>query len=166
MASRTRIVMLMRHGEAEGFSMSGTDAGRRLTPHGHAQAKTMATYANAAWRGHGLVPDMVLHSPFVRATQTAEHVAGALGAPRVVERGITPGGDAADMAEFLWNLPGGSLAVVSHMPFLPALVHALTHEPCTAAFHTATCVWLRLTDGDGTRSATLLEHAHAAQLMG
>ena len=69
----------MRHGHSPTPSEAGvpTDAQRPISERGRADALRAA--AAALQRGHR--PALVLHSPLLRARQTAEAVAKALGAP-------------------------------------------------------------------------------------
>jgi phosphohistidine phosphatase len=66
-------LLLMRHGVAE--DNAPTDAARQLTPAGARQVERVAGWLV----GRGVVPGVVLHSPLVRARQTAERFAAATG---------------------------------------------------------------------------------------
>jgi phosphohistidine phosphatase len=60
---------LLRHGIAEDFAAS--DAARALTPLGRAELEDVLD----AWCGMGWTPGAILHSPYLRTTQTAHAVA-------------------------------------------------------------------------------------------
>jgi len=66
-------IHFLRHAEAEPIQVS--DAERALTPKGLDQADKVAKFCQRA----GLVPQLLITSPFVRARQTAEIVARKLG---------------------------------------------------------------------------------------
>jgi phosphohistidine phosphatase len=57
-------LILVRHGEAEPYRVD--DAGRKLTPHGVAQANSTAEQVLAKYH-----PDLLVASPFKRAQKTA-----------------------------------------------------------------------------------------------
>lgn len=72
-------LMLMRHGEATHSAPS--DAERPLT-----MAGAMRSLQTGRWMARtGIGPDVILHSPLVRARQTAEQLAEGLGASLAVD---------------------------------------------------------------------------------
>lgn len=74
-------VHLLRHGSAEDTPAGGTDADRRLTQEGRDQLRRVLERA----RVMRIVPSIILSSPLVRAVETAELAAKALGsAARVI----------------------------------------------------------------------------------
>ena len=78
---------LLRHAHAgDPFKWSGPDEKRPLTDKGRAQAERLGVFLARA----GFRPDVILTSPNVRAAQTAELVATALGLP-VVETDVLAG---------------------------------------------------------------------------
>jgi phosphohistidine phosphatase len=115
---------LMRHGEAE---PGQPDAARRLTAEGAAAVARVAARAAAA----NVRLDHVYHSGLVRARQTAEILAEALGAAdRVARRdGLAPNDPAAPVVRWLLDPAvvdgAGGLALVSHLPFLDYLAARL-----------------------------------------
>ena len=67
-------IYFLRHGEAQAKQAGQSDAQRNLMPLGKQQAEQAAQ-----WLGqHGIVVDVVVSSPLVRARQTAQPVAAAL----------------------------------------------------------------------------------------
>ena len=64
---------LLRHAKAEPWA--STDAGRLLSAAGQVQAQRVGEWCAA----HGIVPEALLASPALRAQQTAQAVAAALG---------------------------------------------------------------------------------------
>ena len=66
---------LLRHGIAKDRSASGRDADRRLTDEGRTKLRRVLERAHAA----GVVPSLILSSPYRRALETAEIAARELG---------------------------------------------------------------------------------------
>jgi phosphohistidine phosphatase len=110
-------LVLMRHGEAEGFA-DGGDAQRRLTPRGRA----MAQRAGALLVSLGWTPTVMVSSPIVRARETLEGVATAAGvslSPDVEPR-LVPG-----------SPPSNAIAsLVARVETAEARVLAVGHNPC------------------------------------
>lgn len=80
-------IMMLRHGIAEDVSPDGSDAKRCLTAEGVAEMRREAQ----GMRNLGLKPGVILTSPLVRAVQTAEIVAEALGMPEALRQEIRLG---------------------------------------------------------------------------
>ena len=74
-------VYLCRHGEAVDNTGLGTDESRFLTQPG----RQGILRVGQALRAQGDVPDLILTSPLVRAVQTAELLASAVGYDKAVE---------------------------------------------------------------------------------
>lgn len=80
----TTELVLVRHGQAVDnveFLVNRTGSCRGLTERGHEQAELVAARLAAQMAG-GRPFDVICHSPTLRAAQTTEHIAAALG-PRV-----------------------------------------------------------------------------------
>ncbi|MBI5512600.1 MAG: phosphohistidine phosphatase SixA [Deltaproteobacteria bacterium] len=114
-------VLLLRHGEAVDDAPSG-DGDRWLTAHGRQAtrrvAERMATHC---------APRTIWTSPLVRATQTAEIVAGALGLEDnlSVERSLITG-DVDALLRRLRAFDGANpLLLVGHEPTLSTLTRRL-----------------------------------------
>jgi phosphohistidine phosphatase len=135
-----REVYLLRHGQAESTSPTG-DSGRRLTSFGREQAAAVGR----GLAGLGVQVDVIWHSPFVRAVETAELVSDALGCRNLVEQpGVVPGGDPGAEAEHVLHDGTRRLLIVSHLPFLPGLVSALLRAPVRVDIGTADLLSLAL----------------------
>lgn len=114
-------ILIVRHAPAEDkarFAKTGKpDSARPLTPDGRKKMKKAA-------RGlKRLLPklDVIAASPFTRARQTAEILAGGYRRRRVVEFAeLKPGGDPEALAARLKNL-GKIAALVGHEPHLSGL---------------------------------------------
>jgi phosphohistidine phosphatase len=113
-----REILLVRHGKAVEYAPGG-DAARPLTDEGQ---RAVAAVGGALKRLN-LLPDAVWHSPYVRATETAQLLHGALGARGTlkVEGALAPGSSPERTARLLLDAKEQRLLVVSHMPLLPAL---------------------------------------------
>jgi phosphohistidine phosphatase len=75
-------LVLIRHGKAEGHGLLGGDGQRDLVAKGEEQARRVGTFL----KREGLVPELALSSPLLRAKRTAEIVcahAGTDGPPLV-----------------------------------------------------------------------------------
>jgi phosphohistidine phosphatase len=113
-------LFLVRHAEA---APGEPDALRPLTPAGRAVARSLADQLAA---DH---PDAVLCSPLLRARETAEIVAPALGVPRVeIVEALRPDSHYDELVDWLRgrDAPNGdddcTVAVVGHEPHLSGLV--------------------------------------------
>ena len=128
-------LFLLRHGIAVEPGTPGyeCDADRPLTPKGERRLAQIADAMGAM----GLTFDVILSSPYVRARQTAEIVADALGLKKNLEfsASLTPHGDAKVLLAAL-NKPdprSENVLLVGHEPFLSNLISMLTSgEPHVA----------------------------------
>jgi phosphohistidine phosphatase len=116
-------IWFLRHGDAAA-SGPGGDAGRELTKEGRAALRGVAARLAAFCPG----PEMVLSSPLVRARQTAQIAARALGAGEpVVEERLAPGFDAGALREIIReHRSASSILLVGHEPDLHLVVAACT----------------------------------------
>ncbi len=142
----------MRHGEA---ADAARDFDRPLTARGRAQALSSAQ----ALKRMGAAPAVIWHSPYRRATETAQIVGGVFGVRLVEDARLVPDGHADDVARWLMNERGGG-CVVAHMPILPLTLQALTGA--AASFSTAGVAHLTVNGGHallvGLYAASALEH--------
>ena len=111
---------LIRHAIAEPFSPSGTDADRALSSKGRQRfARAVAALGHS-----GLRLGTVVHSPLLRAVQTAELLAplvdGDCGASDLLAR--APG---EATCELLAGSPTDSTALVGHEPWMSELLALL-----------------------------------------
>ena len=124
-------IYLLRHAEAE--AMAASDAARRLTAKGEAQAERAGKFC----RRHGIRPGIILSSPVTRALQTAEIVAGCL--EDVELTGVPWAACGMSPAEALDELGGydkfSSVMLVGHQPDLGRLAAALLGVENAGALH-------------------------------
>jgi phosphohistidine phosphatase len=103
-------LLLVRHAEA---APGSPDELRELTPAGWERARELGLELAAA----GTRPDAILTSPLLRARQTADELARALGlAPEVDER-LAPGAATDDVRQAATER-GKTVLVVGHQPDL------------------------------------------------
>jgi phosphohistidine phosphatase len=134
-------IYIFRHGEAEDIGKNGVyvDEARRLTEKGQRDAQKMGAYLKA--KQHKV--DLFLHSPLVRAVQTAEILASELGCEKKVVNELSTDFGARTYLEVLGNHKSvQSLALVAHQPTLTKVIATLISgehhaqfrfEPCSLA---------------------------------
>ena len=111
----------LRHGIAEDFSTS--DFERALTGRGKRRVGRLATML----REMGLKPDAIFSSPRIRARQTAEIVADALGQSVTTSDAVNFGFDLDNVADLTKALPGAAdVMFVGHNPDMSLVVAELT----------------------------------------
>jgi phosphohistidine phosphatase len=114
-------IYLVRHAEA---APGEPDHERRLTPEGREQALRVAErLAEAEPR-----PDAVLHSPLVRARETAELIAAPLGIESDPDPRLAPGATADDVRGAIAGR-GEAVVVVGHQPDCGRVAAELTGGP-------------------------------------
>ena len=107
-------VVLVRHAEA---APGDPDELRTLTPEGHEQARKLGERL----RTGGIVPDVVLSSPLLRARQTAAEL--GFSAPEAVAA-LAPGATADDVRTAIRGR-GETVVVVGHQPDCSRITAAL-----------------------------------------
>lgn len=117
-------IYLLRHAEAEPRAPGCSDEERELTGKGREQAERAA-----AWlRAHEVEVDALLSSPLIRAVQTAQPVAEALGKAVVTDYRLAgmrlSAGDLQDLAREYQV--AGSMLLVGHEPDMGDLIRELT----------------------------------------
>ena len=138
------LLFLVRHGKAEAASADGDDASRALTEEGRAGVERVAKRLQKI----GLNVDHVLYSPAVRAKQTAQILAPAVGGELSVTRDLA----SPDTEPVLRHIrhAGGNLMLVGHLPFMPRLASRLllgSESPEILHFRTGAIACLSDDDG-------------------
>src|SRR2546430_2734265 len=115
-------IYLMRHATAEDAG-SGPDAGRPLTEQGRREARE----AGAAIRERKAALTSVLTSPRLRARETAELAAEAIGlkTPIQVRERLSCGATSDIFLDEIDSAGGGELLLVAHNPELSAFASSL-----------------------------------------
>lgn len=118
-------IFLLRHGEAE--SHASSDSQRQLTMAGRQQVEEVARLFAAKEPAQ---LDAVLVSPYLRAQQTCNiFLATAFtgqNLPVETYEGVTPDSSPQACIEYLQNMSARSLLLVTHQPFVGALLELLT----------------------------------------
>jgi phosphohistidine phosphatase len=128
-------IYLLRHGIAVDFGAPGfeRDSERPLVPKGERRLRD----ATAAIKKMELSFDLILSSPFVRARQTAEIVAGELKLKKRIEFSddLVPGGNARALIHALNELKPAleNVLLVGHEPNLSRLIALLVSGNAEAA---------------------------------
>jgi len=106
-------LILLRHGKAENTSVDG-DFSRALVEKGREQARRASERLNGA----GVLPDIVLTSPLLRARQTADEFCQAAGMPGPMAQGWLASGMAPETAirELAAFRDFKRVAIVGHEP--------------------------------------------------
>jgi phosphohistidine phosphatase len=108
-------VWLARHGEAVHPDECDSDFHRGLTDFGRRQVSALATWLAS----RSETPELFLHSPLLRAKQTAETIAEAVGAsPSCVraETRLSPGINPEDLLKALAATSAERILCVCHQP--------------------------------------------------
>jgi phosphohistidine phosphatase len=133
---------LMRHATAE--EAAGSDALRPLSELGRREAQAAAD----AIRDRQARPAVVLSSPRLRARETAEIVARALGVPMELREGLNCGATAAAYLDALRPHEGRDVLIVAHNPEISAFATALARQ--IVSFRPSTVCCLDLSDDSAT----------------
>ena len=119
-------VTVIRHGTAENRARS--DADRALTEGGRAEAERAGDRVAAM----GTAVDSIIASPYLRARQTADLVAGRLGfrGEVTIDEALCPDASPAGVCELLAALTGRHhVILVAHEPILSATCELLLRKP-------------------------------------
>lgn len=153
MNGNDKYLYLIRHEKAEPRGAK-PDAERALTPDGIRRLQASLPGIRSRL-GQGIP---ILTSPLVRARETAEPIAEALGSQMETAPWIADG-DRAGLRALATR--SESVAVVGHEPYLSEWIRDLTHENITVKKGSVTC--LRRVSGEAERWE-LVWHRTAAEL--
>ncbi|MBX3030749.1 MAG: histidine phosphatase family protein [Chloroflexi bacterium] len=117
-----RTLHLVRHAHAgDAGRWAGPDATRPLTEHGHDQAARLG----ALLAGADVRPDLIVTSPKVRAHQTAQAIATALGSDLRIDDRLAGGIDLDGLDRLLADTGAREPMLVGHDPDLSMLLDDL-----------------------------------------
>ncbi len=117
---------LLRHAHAgSAAAWSGDDVERPLSERGKDQARRLGKLLAE----RGVVPDTIISSPKVRARQTANLVADALGVGVTSDERLAQDFDLDALAELMAGVGSGSLMVVGHDPDFSDMLATLVGAP-------------------------------------
>jgi len=134
---------IIRHGKAERDSPTGLDADRALKRRGERQA----AHLGAEFAGRADAPARLITSPFVRAQQTADGIAGVTLQEVEIHHALESGRGAASVLALVGELAGAegetpSCALVGHNPELSQAVAALAGAESVGELRTGQAVAL------------------------
>ncbi len=113
-----RRIHLLRHAHAgDPLKWDGPDAARPLSRKGRRQAVALGAFLAAA----GIRPGRILSSPKVRARETADLVAAALGVTPVLDDRLADHLELSELEDLLTETGARDLMVVGHDPYLSEL---------------------------------------------
>ena len=114
---------LLRHAHAgNSANWDGPDSERPLSPKGRRQAERLGAFLAE----RGFAPDAIVTSPLLRARQTAELVADAIGIAVSVDERLVGDLDPHIVGEIVEHVGGTSVVLVGHDPDFSALAAALS----------------------------------------
>lgn len=114
---------LLRHAHAgDAAKWTGPDAERPLSPKGRRQAERLGMFLSE----RGFAPDAIVTSPKIRARQTADLVADALGIAVTVDDRLGGPLDVDDVNDIVERAGGTSVVLVGHDPSFSDLCAALS----------------------------------------
>lgn len=116
-------IYLIRHGDSEKSSVDKKDFDRELTPQGR------SVTSNAALFWKKIIPafDYIISSPYKRAVQTAEIIAGNFGLLNeiITDKKLSPGSSTEDLIEIARAYNCNNIALVGHQPDMSEHLSAL-----------------------------------------
>jgi phosphohistidine phosphatase len=112
----------LRHGEADWPNWKKSDDERPLTKRGTKEMHEVAKFLKRV----KVRPDMIVTSPFPRASQTAEIAAERLKIKCREDKLLAPGFNRAELERLLKKYPAESLMVVGHEPDFSETISELT----------------------------------------
>lgn len=115
-------LLVIRHGQAESYSSTGSDQDRNLTDIGIDQVKRAAQCLSEL----DIDFDTLWVSPYIRAQQTAELLIPTLNLEAVTKDCITPESDPSAFLDEVDLESKQSIVIVSHQPFVSSLISLLT----------------------------------------
>jgi phosphohistidine phosphatase len=143
-------VHLLRHAHAgDAFHWIGDDDLRPLTKKGRAQCERLGAFLEA----HGVRPDVILSSPKVRAQQSAEIVAAALGMTIKLDHRLASGFGQRELWALLDETGAREPMLVGHDPdFSTLLCYLIDSAGISMKKGALATVDLRTKLGDGEGS--------------
>lgn len=156
-------LLIYRHAKAQKAPDGTADFDRELAPRGLRQSAEMA----GKLRERGLVPDLVISSPAIRARTTAKTTLETLASPlSPVEAPELYGSDGTDYLRVIAQRGDGAarVAVIGHNPSCEELLELLTGEALHLSTASIACVRVPIEDWKDLSPethGTLVEHLKA-----
>ncbi len=124
------IVYLMRHGQAEDHSPTGSDADRVLTQTGIEQARALSVYLlnkfSTEDKGDSV---QVIASPYTRTRQTAAPIWEAFGHAENVDDRLAATSRVSSIVDVIEESATDSIAIISHNPIISRATDVLIAGP-------------------------------------
>lgn len=142
-------IYFVRHSFANWPSWPGNDADRPLTSEGYRRIEAAAAGLARRFEREKTAPEFVLHSPLLRAAQTADVIARHLQLEEklTLSHWLQPGFNAKALKHVLKEYARAkTLMCVGHAPDMGEVVMAVTERPVTFREGTVACVQLRSTE--------------------
>src|ERR1700720_2720397 len=112
----------LRHGEADWPNWKKSDDKRPLTKHGKKEMREVAAFLKRVKAR----PDVIVTSPLLRASQTAEIAAEHLKVKCQEDKLLAPGCGRQELERLLKKYPAESLMIVGHEPDFTQTISQLT----------------------------------------
>ena len=144
-------LVILRHGEA---AAAHPDRDRALTEYGKQQVSGQYQWLLE----QGFKPELILHSPYRRTTETASLSSTCF--PEAVlqeEPLITPGGDPTMVTSLIPALGKQQILLASHMPIVAHLTAVFLPEMPVFHYPVAGLCWLQIAE-DGSSAKLLHKH--------
>ncbi len=129
------IVYLMRHGQAEDHSPTGSDADRVLTQTGIEQARALSAYLLNKFSGKDFSKKdkgdsvQVIASPYTRTRQTAAPIWEAFGHAENVDDRLAATSRVSSIVDVIEESATDSVAIISHNPIISRATDVLIAGP-------------------------------------
>jgi phosphohistidine phosphatase len=149
-------LLVIRHGKAERQAPSGKDEDRALKPRGERQAEWLGEYL----RTEHVLPALILHSPVLRAVQTARTLHARTKSPLQQVMALALGEPVRGVVHLVSSYRGmGTLALVGHNPQLSTLAAAMVPDldEHDVDLRTGECLVLDVAPGVDVTSAMLTD---------
>lgn len=130
-------LVIVRHGEAEAFAGSATDAARQLTDKGRNDVERVGEWLAE----RDLAIQHIIASPYVRAQQTAAMLATKLGYDSALktEPRLQPNANPNAVVQFAATFESDAILLVSHQPLVGRLLNLLVDKDDLPVFMPACC---------------------------
>ena len=152
-------VVILRHGEADNAT---PDNARSLTERGRSQVASQCKWLTE----QGFSPELILHSPYQRTTETAEIAKTVFSDDSPsdsllelqVEPLITPDGNPAMVSELIPVLEKRRILLASHMPMVSYLTATLLPDGDLFGYPVAGLCWIQLCLDEPQKTRLLHKH--------
>ncbi|MBT0811779.1 histidine phosphatase family protein [Litoribacter ruber] len=137
----TKLIYILRHGEAEHGGSFSEDFKRNLTPNGQMDIQRVGKSLSVQYSK----PELLIHSPAVRTTQTAQIIQEHFSASSIIKKESVYESSLSNLIKVVQSVGDdvSKLMLVGHNPGLMELVNYLTDQPLYY-LQPGTCVIMEL----------------------